>query len=83
MIRRVCWRVSVCSFVGVFVKTCWIRISRKRLQIEARLKWTTIRKWHMANRLVTKSTMSRDPLRAGCAARAWPRLRSLTVFFSS
>jgi len=35
-----------------------------RLEIEAPFQWTTSRKWHVANRMVTKSVMSREPDRS-------------------
>lgn len=59
--RRYC-NLLVCSFVGVcVVNMFWDHISRKQLEIEAWLQWTTIRKWHMANQLFTLPVMSRDP----------------------
>ena len=37
------------SFVRLFVNICWGQISRKRLEIEAPVQWTTNRKWHMSS----------------------------------
>jgi len=48
---------------------CWNRISQTRLDIETRFQWSTYKKWHMKNRMVTWSMTSRDPLRAGGIAR--------------
>jgi len=50
VIRRVCWfvRSVVHPFVDIFE-----RMTRKRLEIEARFLWTTDRKWHIANQMFT------------------------------
>jgi len=45
----------------------WRRISRKPLKIEARFQWTTYRKWHMENRIITWPMTSRDLERS----RSW------------
>jgi len=44
--RRVCW--CVCSLT-----MCWSWVSLKLLEIETRFQWTTYRKWHMGNRMIT------------------------------
>jgi len=85
-----------CWFVGVFVRehVClWVcehfrsymnmQISLKPLEIEARLQWSTCRKWHIANQVLVIWLMtSRDPLRVSGVARAWRRFRSPTAFSS-
>jgi len=43
----------VCVCVRVFINKCFGRISRKGLGTEARFQWTTNRKWHVGNRVVT------------------------------
>jgi len=55
--------------VGSFVYWHFRELSRKQLEIDARFHWTTNRKWHMANRMVTCSTTSRDLARSS----SWPR----------
>jgi len=63
--------------IRVFVNMCWGLISRKWLEIETclQLQWSTCRKRHMANRMVTWSMTSLDTLRVG--AGVWRRLQSL------
>jgi len=57
--------VFVGWLVRVFENMCWgrSRISRKLLEMEARLQWNTYRKWHMANPIVRCRITSRDPER--------------------
>ena len=66
----------VCEFVNMW----WVRIfmSRKQLEIKARLQWYI---WNMANQIVTWSMTSRDLLRAGGDALAWRRLQSTSSLF--
>jgi len=49
-----------CLLVRLLVHSCCGRISQKQLEIELRFQWNNNRKWHMANRMVTWSTMSRN-----------------------
>jgi len=72
----------VCWFVCSFVNTFWGQISRKWLKMEARFHWTTDRKWHMANQMVTWPMTLRHPLLADVVARTWWRLRSVTAYSS-
>ena len=56
MCDSVCWlvREHVSSCVRELVRwEFWDRICRKRLEITIRLQWSTSKKWHMANRMVT------------------------------
>jgi len=76
-----CLFLCVCICFCICSLTCvGSRISWKLLDLETWLQWSTRRKWHMLNRMVTWSMMSRDPLRADGVAHAWQRLRSLAAF---
>jgi len=55
----------------------WGWISPKRMKIKTRFEWSTYRKWHIGNRMVTWSMASRDPLRAGW--RRCDRLAEIAV----
>ena len=70
-----CLLVCVCVFINI----CWPKYL-KWLETKTRFQWTTHRKWHMANRLVTWSTMSGDPLRVSDVAHAWQRLTSVAHY---
>jgi len=43
-------------------------LSRKWLEIQTRVQWSTCRKWHLGYRMVIWSMTSRDPKRS----RSWP-----------
>jgi len=57
-----CVRLFIRSLMCLFVNVCWGQISRQQMEIEAWFQWTTNRKWHVANQLVTWWKTSCDPL---------------------
>jgi len=73
--------------VGWFVRSC-VRnhvlgpIILKRLETEVRLQWSTYRKWHMPNPMVTCQMTPRYPI-AGAPGHWRPdrRVRPTNVFF--
>jgi len=48
----------------------WGSLSRKWLEIETRLQWSTYMKWHLGNQMVTWPMTSRD---LELRSRMWPR----------
>ena len=73
----------MCLLFRLFVNMFWCQTSQKRLQIEAQFQWTTCRKWHMANRMVTWPKMSRDSLWSSGIACSWRSFAPCTSTFCS
>jgi len=68
--------VGVCSLVNM----CWGRLSRKWLEIENSVTMEHLYKNSIWWIEWSRDRWRHDPLRAGSAARAWRRFRSLTAF---
>jgi len=67
---RAWWR-HVAQNVMVVTQICLKHISRRLSETKARFRWTTSRKSHMENRIVTWLMTSRDLKRS--RSRSWPQ----------